>query len=310
MSYGALEPRKPAQPTWVRKLADLKNWYAWARDGRKPSGRRNALIHFAIRHLNSPPIRVDVDATPAQLDKLRHRVESTWTKLGGTEPHWSVLTAEKYRSRTIAQTREEFYATGQGNYLQAQRVLARNGVNLAELSTVLDYGCGVGRVSSAFARAGHKVVAADISPNHIEAANAYFREEGLAQVETHRMTKIDDIDTLPEVDLFFTTIVLQHNPPPIIAQVLRKALGRIRQGGYAYFQLQTYRSGYVYDVAADADATTDHMEMHVLPQRDVFRILDETGFRPLEVHLDGNVPHAGFESHTFVAERLRGATTH
>ena len=44
-----------------------------------------------------------------------------------------------------------------------------------------------------------------------------------------------DLDTLPEFDLFFSMIVLQHNPPPLIALMLEKIAARLRPGGVAVF---------------------------------------------------------------------------
>src|SRR5271169_236009 len=45
---------------------------------------------------------------------------------------------------------------------------------------------------------------------------------------------------LTNVDLFFSIIVLQHNPPPVILGILDAAFAGLRPGGLAFFQVPTY----------------------------------------------------------------------
>lgn len=272
-------------------------------DGRTPLER----FAWLERHALGPPMQVDVEATPEQLAALRDRVERSWARMGASEPHWSVLTYERFRADRIADTAPEFYATGERQVALLRAALARAGRDLATLSHAVDLGCGVGRVSAALARAGLGVTAVDVSAAHLDVARAHLDAEGLANVETRHLATLDDLGKLPDTDLVFSVIVLQHNPPPLMSEILRRVLARVRPGGLAYVQLPVYRQGYAYDVTADAARRAGGMEMHVLPPAQVFRILDESGFRPVEVRSDAALEHDAFESQVFLAERREGA---
>ena len=67
-------------------------------------------------------------------------------------------------------------------------------------------------------------------------------------------------------DVFFSTIVLQHNPPPLIAYILRQVLTQLNAGGVAFFKVQTYGLGYsllvfAYDKRDDEARRTGRMDI-------------------------------------------------
>ena len=69
---------------------------------------------------------------------------------------------------------------------------------------------------------------------------------GLKNVELHCINAVDQIAALPTFDCFISLIVLQHNPPPVIAFLLRTILRKLTPGGLAYFQVPTYQRGAVF----------------------------------------------------------------
>ena len=46
-----------------------------------------------------------------------------------------------------------------------------------------------------------------------------------------------DLDKLPQVDLVYSFIALQHNTPPLIAAMMRVLLDHLRPGGYAFLHV-------------------------------------------------------------------------
>ena len=52
-------------------------------------------IPAAGKPLGWPPIAVQTEVTPAQLQEMVARVERNFRHMGETEPHWSVLTADR-----------------------------------------------------------------------------------------------------------------------------------------------------------------------------------------------------------------------
>jgi hypothetical protein len=100
-------------------------------------------------------------------------------------------------------------------------------------------------------------------------------------------------------------IVLQHNPPPLIAHILRKLLDALRPGGVAFFQLPTYSRGYRFEVAKylRSKARADSVEMHVLPQAEVFSIVASHSCEMLEVLPDSCVGDPDWISNTFLVRK-------
>jgi trans-aconitate methyltransferase len=103
-------------------------------------------------------------------------------------------------------------------------------------------------------------------------------------------------------DLWFSRIVLQHNSPPVMALILRRALSLLAPGGVAVFQVPTYAKNYSFrlDGYLNRIAGEGEIEMHVLPQPVVFAIAASAGCTPMEVLEDGSVGIAGWQSSTFV----------
>lgn len=54
---------------------------------------------------NSPPTCKQTDVEPTVLRALFDRTSRQWARLGETEPHWSVLTEDAYRSDRINEAR-------------------------------------------------------------------------------------------------------------------------------------------------------------------------------------------------------------
>lgn len=261
----------------------------------------DAQYSFLLRHVYAPYQQVDADASVEQLARLYARIEATWAAFGKEDPHWSVITGEQYRKGFLAQEMENFLEMGRENVDRVACALSRQGLDLADVSRVIDFGCGVGRVSAAFAARGCKVTGVDISASHLQEARAHFEKAQLAGAEFTLLSTLADIEKLPQVDLVYSLIVLQHNPPPLIATLLRALLRRVRNGGLTYFQVPTYKTGYDYDVDADLEHDSGTMEMHVLPQSAIFQILKEEGFSVLEVTEDGSCGDADYRSSVFLA---------
>lgn len=258
---------------------------------------------FMMRHFYAPFQRVETEANAEELTRLLARVETTWRAFGETEPHWSVITSDKFRQDSLESQMSHFLEMGRENVDRVAAVMARQGLDFSQIKTVIDYGCGVGRVSAAYAARGCQVTGVDISSAHLKEARTYFDKAGIEGADFIQLHEIAQIDDLPQVDLVYSLIVLQHNPPPVIAAVLRRLLRRVKEGGVTYFQLPTYKAGYAYRVAEDLEGPEGHMEMHVLPQPVLFQILKEEGFSLLEVAEDASCWDGIFRSQVILAQK-------
>ncbi len=129
-----------------------------------------------------------------------------------------------------------------------------------------------------------KMTALDVSPGHLALAKENV-EKHANNVEFRQLRQIADLDALPPAQVFFTFLVLQHNPPPVIEALLDGLFARLTPGAIAYVHLQTYSPEYRFDLEeylADQEGKVT-MEMHALPQKDVFRIAARHGMQPIEV---------------------------
>lgn len=256
--------------------------------------------------LDAAPIQVETETDAAGLAALLAHTERTWTRLGDEEPHWSVISAERFKQDQLAAHQAEFNASGAGDLALFMAFLARNSVDPAGFQRVLEYGCGIGRVTRFFAERFPQVLACDISPSHLKQAELYLQDCGLSNVEWQRIRGIDDISGAADIDVVFSVIVLQHNPPPTIVAILDRLLARLRPGGVAYFQVPTHAVDYRFQVDdyLKWGLQAQHVEMHYLPQRHVFRLAREHDCDVLEVREDDWVGRREVElSNTFLLRK-------
>lgn len=262
----------------------------------------------AGRFARAPHISVELPKDSEQLQRMFDHVAASWAKLGREEPHWSVVTSENFKSDRIAETEQEFYASGQGDAELVRAFFARNERSPASIETCLEFGCGVGRATSALAQMFPKVYGIDISAPHLQLARSWFAKVGITNVDTIQLHNVQDVSNLPEFDLLYSTIVFQHNPPPVIAHLLDSLFAKLKPGGYVLFQVPTYRAGYRFALNEYLDHASPGMEMHALPQQVIFQLFQKHGMTPIEIQEDGLTGSEAFLSQTFFARRRESAT--
>lgn len=139
--------------------------------------------------------------------------DEDWEEWGQRDPYYAVLTDPRFRKGAIdAEARRAFFDSGDAHVRHVLDVCARiAGVPAVKPRRVLDFGCGVGRVSIPFARIATEVVGADVSPAMLDEARRNCEESGCPNV-----TLVRSDDQLSGIEGFFdlvhTYIVLQHVP--------------------------------------------------------------------------------------------------
>ena len=243
----------------------------------------------SLTWMQAEPVRIDVDISEAQLREMLERVKEVWRRLGNETPHWSVMSDAEFLPAKIADSMERFWELGEKDTEMFHRTLQRIGFGDLQGKTCLEYGCGIGRMSGPISRLFGTLHACDISPPHLAMARQRVGELGRNNVVFHEMPS-DPRIALPRCDVYYSRIVIQHNPPPVMRLLVCAALDCLNPGGVAVFQLPSYLIGYWFDADAylaqpfDADAG---FEMHCLPQAAVLRLIAERGCEVLELHEDG-----------------------
>lgn len=263
-------------------------------------------INHELYHLsmsgNEPPM--DINSTSNSEDLFLH-IKSVWEKFGNTDPHWSVLTAEKFKTDRISETKNEFYASGKDNVDTLFATFLRNDIDISGFKSCIEYGCGVGRVTASLAKKFDKITAYDISSSHLRLAREYMFDNHIENVDFVLLNSPEDM-SFPKTDVVFSLIVLQHNPPPIIKIVVRAMLQSLNPGGVAFFQVPTYRLNYGFSLRKYLlfDIYKSEMEMHVLTQKEIFQIASQENCMVVEVLEDGWAGlNPGERSNTFLIQK-------
>lgn len=233
------------------------------------------VINGLAQGYSSLPRRIDTEVSAALMSQLVERVRRQWSRLGEDEPYWGVLTDERFKSDKINEDAlAEFRSSGQETASLIDSAILR-GIPSAVGGTCVELGCGVGRITRHLASRFEKVIAIDISPGNLTLCKQYMENEGIRNVETVLLKNLDDLTLIEPFDWFFSVIVLQHNSPPIQRKILEALLPRIRAGGAFVFQTVSDLPGYEF-IAEQYLATEDPvMEIHALPQKTIFNLLED-----------------------------------
>lgn len=208
-------------------------------------------------------------------------VSRTWTKLGGEDPMWAVLT-DKGKSGNRWNP-EDFLATG---VAEIDAVLARvNELGLQPArGRALDFGCGAGRLSHGLAQVGFdQVLGCDISPTMLAKAREIVPDEACQFVQVTG-TDLAAVET-DSVDFVYSCRVLQHMPPALAHGYVREFWRVARPGGVVVFQMPTQPStslaGRVLSAlpVPVARMLRRGMEMHGTPEPQVQRLVESLGAR-------------------------------
>jgi SAM-dependent methyltransferase len=255
---------------------------------------------------NEPSMMIEEIDSEAELQVLFNHIQDTWQYLGEIEPYWSIMTAEQFKLSNISNNMDSFYNAGKPDVERLFHALGRNDIDHAAFKSCLEYGCGLGRIVRWLSERFERVYGYDISQVHLQNAKNYLSGKGIRNVSLEHIQQVQDIERLPKVDLIYSVIVLQHNPPPLIVYMIRNFIRALNPGGVAYFQVPTYRLNYQFCLQEylSHEATQREMEMHVLPQSKIFDIARTEGGRLVEVLEDGCTgSRYGEVSNTFLIQK-------
>jgi len=215
-----------------------------------------------------------------------------WRKIGEEKPYWGVLTNDLFLPENIDDNIENFYEKGRKD-VRNLRKIAREIDFFFEGKRILDFGCGVGRLSLAMAPYAASVVGVDISEGQLKEArknckygNVEFRQS------SDDLTKLD----IGFFDGITSLLTLQHNRPPLIRRFVDQLLQLLNPGGHAFLHIHTDAINYDYGEfleAVEAGKYRREMEAHCLPRAEVEKIGSAN-----DCILKATIPHGKRESIT------------
>ena len=186
-----------------------------------------------------------------------NKVKNTWNHFAATNPMWSILTGNENWDIN------EFYKTG------IDEAVVLIGDWLKPGGSILDFGCGVGRMSEAFLKYYDEVTGIDISENMLKLAKE--RNSGVNYV----LNATDDLSVFSDnkFDCVFSVIVLQHMCEEMQTKYIKEFVRVTKPGGRMAFQIPSHH--------ISGQRSFDHpdkeivMEMHGLPQETVLDLLKD-----------------------------------
>jgi SAM-dependent methyltransferase len=268
--------------------------------------------------LTAPPQAIETAADPAALRAMVAKTAAAWETVGETAPYHSVLTSDEYRPERFAENEVTFFESGKHDLALILALLRRIGRSAESFYRCLEFGCGVGRVTAQLAATFSEVVALDISRPHLRLAKEHLAALGHTNVSLLQSTP-EDLHPGTGYDLWFSRLVLQHNPPPVTLEILNRMFAGLAQRGVAIFHVPTYHNGYYFKIAdylADS-LPPENMHMHVTPQKPILELAWHHGCVLLDVREELESDYSDWVTNIFVfqkpkiswplSKRLRGA---
>lgn len=263
-------------------------------------------------HVEAKKLDIDVSVIEDLLNRLFNKTKMVWTKLGKDEPYWSVLTSNRYKCSEIGQNSiDQFYKTGKKDVGLIELALTRNNININRLKSCLEYGCGIGRMTIWLAGLFSKVIALDFSRSHLDFLKIKCLEKEIKNIDTFHLKSVEGLDDIESIDLIISLLTLQHNPPPVLAYIIDKLLKKLNHRGVAIFNVPSYRENYEFKIEDYLDKLQrlerkkeqPKMEMHILPQKKVFEIVEEAKCSVIEVIRDKHGAWTGFISTRYFVQK-------
>lgn len=197
-------------------------------------------------------------------------LKKTWSDFGQNEPYWSVLTNPIYLSSNRQDdTLILYHESGVFNINQFENLLQAHGSSFND-KTVLEFGCGTGRMLEPCSRLAKKVYGFDISQPHLDIAKQH--------VPTAELYCVDNSDALPalptNVDIIYSLIVLQHIRPPLMKKYIGLLLQLLNPNGIALLHVPYHIPNYDYN--------NDHwqgkigMEIHKIDKEEMYTLIHES----------------------------------
>ncbi len=305
-AYRLLLGRDPESEEAINNLLAVENWqvlrgfFLTSAEFQTGDIIKGAAPRWLGRHLDATEAPVEVECDPIARQAMFDRIAGCWRTMGENEPHWSVLVNNLYRRETLKANEAAFYAHGEHDVARLLGFASRAGYDIDAFRRACDFGCGVGRLTIPLSRHAAETVGVDISEGHLKEARAFAGDRNIA---FRRIDTVADIGGIGRFDLIVSRIVLQHNPPPVMAEIYRLLLRALAPGGISIIQMPTFIRDYRFNASEYLAGPVVMMEMNMLPQRDIFRIIAEEGCRAVEVREDDHLGAVDGLSHVFAVVR-------
>ncbi len=136
--------------------------------------------------------------------------DKEWEKWGRLDPYFGVITDPRFRRDRLDETDLEFFfATGREHVGNVMKTACERFDPAFAPRSILDFGCGVGRVLLPFAQIADRAVGVDVSESMLAKARQHADDEGISNIEYLRQGDLAGVAP-GSFDLVHSIMVLQH----------------------------------------------------------------------------------------------------
>ena len=246
--------------------------------------------------------KVQSEVNKPTLQHLFQRTIKQWTNLGDVEPYWSVLSSAKFEVETFEQHSKEFWSSGSKILDLIDRIEHEFNLDFSD-GSILELGCGVGRMTWYLATRARRIIGVDISAGNLAIAQSRVSDHA-DRCELMLLTDFEQLKGPPRLDLFLSFIALQHNSPPVQSEILKSCLAQLKLGGIAVFQVVVGSAGYEFECDRYLASVETQMEMHCLPLTAILKIFADVGIAVSSIEPDDWASDFGL-SMTVIGQRVR-----
>jgi SAM-dependent methyltransferase len=243
-------------------------------------------------------------------------LQRNWEGFAKSDPLWSICTDPQKRNNLW--DKQEFFATGANEVDTVLSYVRSLGFALDPAAPVLDFGCGVGRLTRALARHFHGCWGVDISPTMIQLAQDYNKDF------RHCHFSLNVTDSLGQFapDYFgfiYTSIVFQHIERNLVEGYLRGLIRILTPRGLFVFQIpdrdargtiQKWRSkarlrSRLKNVVSSRSEPALCMEMHCFSEKEIRKFLSDQHVEIIDVKLTNSTDLSSIGNFRFLEQEPR-----
>jgi SAM-dependent methyltransferase len=160
-------------------------------------------------------------------------VREAWESLAQRDPLWAILSSPDKKGNEW--NRAEFFQTGDAQIDHLMQTLRHHEISV-DTDTVLDFGCGVGRLSQALLPYFDSVFGVDVAPTMVSLAQELNKDPARCH---YFLNQQEDLKLFQDKQFcfIFSIIVLQHLPPGLAFKYLAEFVRILRPNGLLVFQL-------------------------------------------------------------------------
>jgi len=224
-----------------------------------------------------------------------NKIDKNWEKFGEEDPYYWVTTLDKYRGHIDkSKIIKEFFEEGEIYIHKIIEIINSRLDSKFNPQSVLDFGCGVGRILMPLAKECRIAYGIDISTTMIERAKFHAKEEKVDNVKFFQT--IDELNSQDiKFDFIHSNYVFQHISTKTGIEIFKKLLAYLTHNGVAVIQF-TYSNDLsvkyksidwmklnlpfalqMMNMIKGKKPNSPMMEMHNYPLNLIVRILQDLG---------------------------------